>query len=598
MKYKLVVQETKLLSKELYLRLYKVNDAGPKRAGTVQTTKMASKMASELMFRIIHEKPFNNAIVSVLESSTMSISECNTTEHSKDFYVDDSRTYINGEINPNLIFELFGSFSAETAITARNCMINSIENDMQEFKNSCKMALQLKQISGEEWLDKMRLPTTPGDELCLFVLGRLYFRHSAVVNKYNIWCIVDTSMRITKQKLLDWSSIRLLYFGNNRYGILRPKTGSHYTPSIPPYNPVLTGRARMQRLPYGQRARTYTRRPVRGLTTISRGYTYINQPIVQSTYSTRNSVRGFNTRGRGLSRIVTQTTSRIYNSPATLMRGSMRPRGRMMGFLGVTNYEHNRFGTNTNVLSGTTSQYVDLTASTQHSPARPIDRVATIPGYDYGTTKWTTSNWQRPDSIDSDLSPEVSALLKTIGKGKVSTPVTTSPELIELDTDDPSESTPSNEKSDNQKSESVQSPCDPISSDDSTTELLNELNLDITAISAASTCSKEPTSNPADKNVVEQPETQNLPPIVPSKNVLTGNMDTIRGISTDGLIDTVGNRDSVEPAKNADSSVNNKNNTVIVDTTTVKDEPMTENKMHIKIPKLELKLELETNWQR
>ena len=264
----------------------------------MQTIKMVSKMASELMFRIIHEKPFNNAIVSVLESSTMTISEFNTTEHSKDFYVDDSRTYINGERNPNLIFEQFGAFSAETANTARSCMINSIENDMHEFKTSCKMALQLKQISREEWLDRMKLQDTPGDELCLFVLGRLYFCHSAVVNKYNVWCTVDTSMRITEQKLLDWSSIRLLYLGNSCYGILRPKIGSCYTPQATLFNPVLTGHARYQRQPYRQSPITLTRRPVRGFTTRGRGANYVNQPTGQNYSLTTITLHG-NAQPRG-----------------------------------------------------------------------------------------------------------------------------------------------------------------------------------------------------------------------------------------------------------------------------------------------------------
>ena len=185
--------------------------------------KMASRMASVLMFRIIYEKPFNNPIVSVLESSAMTVAKFNTSAYAKDYYVDQSRTYLNDVRNLNLIFEQFGAFSAETSATACNCMIHSVENDMAEFKTSCRMALQVKQITGEEWVTKMKSSNTPRDELCLFVLGLIYFRHSAIVNKYNVWCTVDTSMRITEKKLLEWSSICLVYLGNSCYGILRQK---------------------------------------------------------------------------------------------------------------------------------------------------------------------------------------------------------------------------------------------------------------------------------------------------------------------------------------------------------------------------------------
>ena len=212
---------------------------------------MASRMANELMFRIIHKKTFNNAIVSVLESSAMTEGEFKASTYTNDYYLDQSRTYINGEQNANLIFELFGEFSAQTPETTRNCMISSIENTMEEFKTSCKMAQQLKQISGEDWVAKMKSTRTPGDELCLFVLGQLYFRHSAVINKYNVWCTVDTSMHITEKQLLEWSSLCFVYLGNSCYGLLRLKTRISQFPQMLPMslntgtmNPVLTNHGR------------------------------------------------------------------------------------------------------------------------------------------------------------------------------------------------------------------------------------------------------------------------------------------------------------------------------------------------------------------
>ena len=49
------------------------------------------------MFRIIHEKPFNNAIVSVLESSSMTEAEFNASAYTNDYCIDQSRTYVKGE---------------------------------------------------------------------------------------------------------------------------------------------------------------------------------------------------------------------------------------------------------------------------------------------------------------------------------------------------------------------------------------------------------------------------------------------------------------------------------------------------------------------
>ena len=77
---------------------------------------MANRMASELMFRIIHEKPFSNCVVSILEVSAMTQQEFNLTSHAKNFYVDLSRTYKNGMLNGNLLFELFGNSQVNLVI--------------------------------------------------------------------------------------------------------------------------------------------------------------------------------------------------------------------------------------------------------------------------------------------------------------------------------------------------------------------------------------------------------------------------------------------------------------------------------------------------
>ena len=86
---------------------------------------------------------------------------------------------------------------------------------------------------------------------------------------------------------------------------------------------------------------------------------------------------------------------------------------------------------------GIPSQYIDLTNS--HSPARSLNRVATVPGYNFGNTKWTTSNWQTfqtPRQQHSNaLSPEVANLLQTLGQNSPSKDKTKSPEVIELDID-------------------------------------------------------------------------------------------------------------------------------------------------------------------
>ena len=128
-------------------------------------------MANELMYRIIHENPFNNAVISLLESSALTDAEFCSSSYAKDYQLELSLTYINGLRNPDLIFELFGHYSSEPASRVRECMLNSVNNNVTEFKTCCKMALQLKSVTAEDWLKAMENPSTPGDELCLYLLG-------------------------------------------------------------------------------------------------------------------------------------------------------------------------------------------------------------------------------------------------------------------------------------------------------------------------------------------------------------------------------------------------------------------------------------------
>ena len=130
------------------------------------------------------------------------------------------------------------------------------------------------------------------------------------------------------------------------------------------------------------------------------------------------------------------------------------------------------------------------------------------------------------------------------------------------------------------------SPCEPLLSDDSTSELLNELNLDIAAIAVPSTVSKEIVPNSTDRNVEERPKT----PVVSMNTVLTGNTKKTQDIPTNGSTNTEDN--FVKIVKDCDLNVVNTDDTVPADNP-VKDEPISENETHNKIPKLEPKLELD-----
>ena len=180
-------------------------------------------MEGSIMYRIIHAEPFNDEIVALLDSSAMSETDFLSSAYAQDYSLDVSSMYVNGIRNKNILFELIGRFSSDPADKVRQIMLNAVKNNLSEFKNHCKMALNLKGCTGEQLVQYMESNKYVNDELCLFILGKLYFCHATVVNKYNLWTTVATSVRINDESLLKLSSIRLLYMGKQTFGILTPK---------------------------------------------------------------------------------------------------------------------------------------------------------------------------------------------------------------------------------------------------------------------------------------------------------------------------------------------------------------------------------------
>ena len=258
-------------------------------------------------------------------------------------------------------------------------MINSVKNDVNEFNSCCRTALQLKGVSGDQWIHNMENNNTARDELCLFLLGRIYFRHSTVLTKYSMWSTIDTALRVSDPQLISWSSIKLVYMGNNAYGILRPKHVMSTLPGIPAATPsgntVHTSNVIPARgMPYRRRVgRSWNTTPNnRGNRLITLLHTYGSRGIpLQTHYQTR--------------RRNTPLYPTPYVPPSSSRLMGTRTRRPMINI---------------------PSQYGNLN---RDSPARPLNQVTTIPGYSFSNKTWTTTGWQPVQA--QPMSPEVANLL-------------------------------------------------------------------------------------------------------------------------------------------------------------------------------------------
>ena len=86
----------------------------------------------------------------------------------------------NKQFNPARLFELFGSFSDQSTDDVRDCFIGWIYDNYNSVKGWFKMAVKHKKIELNNWIEKMRLNTTHGDNMALYLLCQMYNKHAYV----------------------------------------------------------------------------------------------------------------------------------------------------------------------------------------------------------------------------------------------------------------------------------------------------------------------------------------------------------------------------------------------------------------------------------
>ena len=150
-------------------------------------------------------------------------------------YTLQTKRWLDGSfMNPNALFELFGEYSNQTGLQVRKMMLKYLgitKKKGAETSNSLKnawIALHMQNLTARSWADGMFSRDTPGDEIALFILSRMYNRHSMVITSANIWSTVESQTPLTEEELFNLCDIRLLYIEPGVFGELRPR------PAMPP----------------------------------------------------------------------------------------------------------------------------------------------------------------------------------------------------------------------------------------------------------------------------------------------------------------------------------------------------------------------------
>ena len=144
----------------------------------VKTTKMASSenlsIAGELL-SVLSPYPYHSCVSNLHSNETVHLSKFNRDRLPANHWVDTKRFVTSSNrVLPNALFEIFGEYSSETGAEVRDNLVGWTYDNFREIQTATNIALSQRRIELKEWIQEMTDERTPGDEIALFILCKMY----------------------------------------------------------------------------------------------------------------------------------------------------------------------------------------------------------------------------------------------------------------------------------------------------------------------------------------------------------------------------------------------------------------------------------------
>ena len=134
--------------------------------------------------------------------------------------LDTSLTFKNGKVNPDHVYELFGSFNGLGTQEVRNHLLEYVYDNIEFFECRSTVCLAMRGMGMNTCIDMVEDNHICCDELELLGLSTMYQRHCLVVTKNKFWSTIETKEPLSIINLMKECTVRLLYLGNMKFGTL------------------------------------------------------------------------------------------------------------------------------------------------------------------------------------------------------------------------------------------------------------------------------------------------------------------------------------------------------------------------------------------
>ena len=177
-------------------------------------------LTAELL-EAIREKSYDTCVSNLTKTHRVNLKKFRRERLPEGTWIKTKR-FVNNSNRPvaEAMFALFGEFSNQAGSEVRDTMIGWSYDNFRLLEGVFKVALDQRKTTLRIWLEKMADVHTPGDELTLYILARMYRRHAYVYTQMFWWTMLLYTLPVTKQELVSQCEIVLVYVKDGIYGEL------------------------------------------------------------------------------------------------------------------------------------------------------------------------------------------------------------------------------------------------------------------------------------------------------------------------------------------------------------------------------------------
>ena len=186
-------------------------------------------MAGELL-RDLRAKSYDTCISNLTKIYCVNLKKFNRERLPEGTWITCKRFLTNSNrIMPNALFDLFGEFSDQTGSIVHDNMVGWAFDNYRLLENVCKIAMDQRKTTLRGWINEMAKEQTPGDEIALYILSRMYRKHAFVYTQMFWWTTLLYTWPVQEKEIMDKCEVVLVYMKPGAFGELqkiRPPTAT------------------------------------------------------------------------------------------------------------------------------------------------------------------------------------------------------------------------------------------------------------------------------------------------------------------------------------------------------------------------------------